>query len=298
MPSNNDMIAPIFKDQNLQLQFDTEGYVKISLLNDADIKLLTELFYEFHDAVNDNSFGASSFINNQALKLKIRDALYPIYLPYFEKIFHNYTYFGSSFLYKTPGKNSDLSPHQDWTIVDEEKFVAVNIWTPLIDTDERNGTLYVVPKSQSQKLFSLRAPTIPFYFQNYFDTVIKCSIPTNAKAGEAVILNQSLIHCSSPNNSDKIRLAITSGLKSKDAPMLFHYRNEQNEIERYEMPEDFLLSFDNFETDIYKSPENGKKKNIINYQPPKISKSAFIGKFSNEPLSFINKIRCIIDQVF
>ena len=33
-------------------------------------------------------------------------------------------------------------------IVDEEKFVALNIWVPLCDTDETNGTLYVLPGSQ------------------------------------------------------------------------------------------------------------------------------------------------------
>ncbi|MBK8352115.1 MAG: phytanoyl-CoA dioxygenase family protein [Saprospirales bacterium] len=221
------MILPIFKNKALQKQFDEEGFVKVQLLNENDIEFLKEKFYKFHPNIESNSFGASSFMKSKEEKLNIRDTLFPIFLPHFEKIFNDYTYFGSSFLYKTPGKNSDLSPHQDWTIVDEEKYIAINIWTPLIDTNENNGTLYIVPKSQSQRLFSLRAPTLPFYFQNYFDTVIKCGIPTNAKAGEAIILNQSIIHYSSSNNSDTLRIAITSGLKSKDAPMIFHFKNKK-----------------------------------------------------------------------
>lgn len=284
------MIPQIFKDDTLQKQFNEQGYVIVPLLTSSDLLLLNDLFYQFHNNIKENSFGASSFIQNKEQKLKIRDALYNIYAPHFEKLFGDYNYFGSSFLYKTPGKNSNVVPHQDWTIVDEEKYVAINIWTPLVDTNENNGTLYIVPKSQAQQLYSLRAPTLSFYFKNYFDAVIKCGMPTNARAGEAVILNQSLIHYSSPNNSDKIRLAVTSGIKSKGAPMLFHYKNEKNEIEQYEMPEDFLLSFDNFETDIYSKPKRGKYIRTITRPSASISKSDFIQKFGEKPISFRNKI--------
>lgn len=284
------MILPIFKNKALQKQFDEEGFVKVQLLNENDIEFLKEKFYKFHPNIESNSFGASSFMKSKEEKLNIRDTLFPIFLPHFEKIFNDYTYFGSSFLYKTPGKNSDLSPHQDWTIVDEEKYIAINIWTPLIDTNENNGTLYIVPKSQSQRLFSLRAPTLPFYFQNYFDTVIKCGIPTNAKAGEAIILNQSIIHYSSSNNSDTLRIAITSGVKSKDAPMIFHFKNKKKEIEQYEMPEDFLLSFEDFQNDIYQKPKNGKFKKIVLAPKHQVSKSDFIQQFGKERFSFRDKI--------
>ncbi|MEZ5054299.1 MAG: phytanoyl-CoA dioxygenase family protein [Chitinophagales bacterium] len=257
------MIPDIFKDKALQNEFNEQGFVKVKLLSAEDIEKLTALFYQFHSNLRDNAFGASSFHHNRAEKFKIRDTLYPIFLPYFNQLFKDYTYFGSSYLYKTKGRNSDLAPHQDWTIVDEKKYVAINIWTPLIDTNEQNGTLFVLPGSQAQKHFTLRAPTIPFHFQNKMKKVLKDSIPTNASAGEAVILNQSLIHYSTPNIANDIRIAITSGIKTKDAPMLFHYKNERNKIERYTMPEDFLLDFENFETDIYKRPVNGVFEGMV-----------------------------------
>jgi hypothetical protein len=95
------------------------------------------------------------------------------------------------------------------------------------------------------------------------DSVLKDSMPTNAKAGEAVILNQSLIHYSTPNLVDDIRIAITSGIKTKNAPMIFHYKNEKKQIERYEMPEDFLLDFDDFSKNIYERPKNGEFIDIL-----------------------------------
>jgi hypothetical protein len=285
------IIPDIFKDSNLQEQFNENGFVKVPLLKKSDIILLQELFYKFHQDIKENTFGASSFIHSRQEKYEIRDTLYPIFLPYFEKLFKDYTYFGSSYLFKTKGKNSDLAPHQDWTIVDEKKYVAINIWTPLIDTNKENGTLYVVPKSQSQKHFTLRAPTIPFYFQNYLDKVVKCTIPTNAKAGEAIILNQSLIHYSSSNLDDDIRIAITSGIKTKDAPMLFHYKNEKNEIERYAMKEDFLLDFDDFSKNIYERPKNGKYMEILkDFHHKSMHKREFVRNFGKNKLTFWDKI--------
>lgn len=285
------MIPDIFKDRALQEEFNEKGFVKISLLSESDIQKLTDLFHFFHPDLMKNSFGSSSFLSDRDQKYKIKDTLYPIFLPYFENLFQNFTYFGSSFLYKTKGDKSNLAPHQDWTIVDELKYVAINIWTPLIDTNESNGTLYVVPGSQSQKIFSLRAPTIPFYFQNYFDTVIKCSVPTNARAGEAVILNQSLIHYSTPNMVDDLRIAITSGLKTKGAPMLFHFKNEAGDIERFEMPEDFLFEFENFHESIYNRPLEGIPIGKITLDNFKMNK----GNFTN---TFYRKDKGIVDKFF
>ena len=256
-------IPDIFKDSALQQEFDENGFVKINLLDAAVIEKLTSLFHQIHTNLESNTFNSSTFFKTKKRKLEIRDALYSIFLPYFETIFCNYTYIGSSYLYKTKGQNSAVQPHQDWTIVDEHKYVAINIWTPLIDTNEQNGTLYVLPGSQAQKQFTLRAPTIPFPYQNRMNKVIKDCIPTNAKAGEAVILNQSLIHYSSPNLADDIRIAITSGIKSKDAPMIFHYQNEHKHIERYAVPEDFLSDFDDFSKDIYERPKHGKLIEVI-----------------------------------
>ncbi len=287
------MIPPIFNDENHQKAFDENGFIKLPLLSEKDIEQLHQLFFKFHPTINENSFGASSFLHNKEKKMEIIDTLFPIFSPYFNEIFKDYTYFGSSYLFKTKGKKSDLAPHQDWSIVDEKKFVAINVWVPLIDTNEKNGTLYVVPKSQAQKQFVIRAPTVPFYFEKYYDTVKKCGIPTNAKAGEAIILNQSLIHYSSANLVDNLRIAITSGIKSKQNPMLFYYKNEHNEIEQYEMPDDFLLDFGDFGKEIYERPKKGKFIQLVSESNFKYSKEAFLNSFgkNTKNISFLSAIK-------
>lgn len=272
-------IPSIFLDNGLQETFDRQGYVVLPLLRDTDVATLLRIYRELHSGNGAAGFRSSSFLPDAAVKRTIRDAVYPVFLPRFEQLFRDFTYFGSSFLCKTPGRESEVPPHQDWTIVDEDRFVAINIWTPLIDTNTNNGTLYVVPGSHRGKWKTLRAPTIPFYYQGYMKQVVRCALPTNAPAGHAVILNQGLIHYSSPNFSADNRIAITSGLKTKNAPMLFHYLNEEGRIERYRMPEDFLLDFGDFHRDIYQRPGKGELLELLPGGQVRISAAEFMKQF-------------------
>jgi hypothetical protein len=111
------------------------------------------------------------------------------------------------------------------------------------------------------------------------NTVENCAVPTNAKVGEAVILNQSIIHFSSANRTDQNRIAITSGIKSKDAPMNFHFLNDQNMVERYLVNDDFFLDFENFNQNIYERPKNGVLIECFSPTNITLSKAAFLKKF-------------------
>jgi ectoine hydroxylase-related dioxygenase (phytanoyl-CoA dioxygenase family) len=264
-------VPEIFKDPELQQHFDEKGYVKVPFLNQAQIKELDELFDALHPELPKEGFISGSYSSDIEYKQKASDHFKRIFHESYERIFKNYTPFGGSFLFKMPSENSDLVLHQDWTIVDEEKYVALNCWVPLCDTDENNGTLMVVPGSHYPNFPVHRAPTLDFFFNGNDEMVKEKLVPMNAKAGEVVILNQSLIHYSPPNRSGKIRKAITSGIKTKGAPMMFYYYDRATakpQLDVYEMEEDFLIMFDDFSTDIFLPPKNGKKVATIDYQLP------------------------------
>src|SRR5690606_5559772 len=89
------------------------------------------------------------------------------------------------------------------------------------------------------------------------------------KAGTAVILNQSVIHYSPENRSEKIRKAITAGVKSKGAQMYFHYKEpDREELEVREMDDDFLIRFENFAEAIMQRPKQGNPIGHIPYFSP------------------------------
>lgn len=260
----------IFQDQNLQTEFDRNGFVKIPFLDKEDIDELLRIFQELHPNIEVKGFQSSSYSNDYTYKKECSDRVTSVFVKHFARTFKNYRAFGSAFLFKQPDEFSELPVHQDWTIVDEEKYVALNIWVPLCDTDETNGTLYVLPGSQYGIVKAIRCPTLPMFFAGNEQLMIDHCLPMRVKAGEAVVLNQSIVHYSPPNKSDKIRIAITSGVMSAEPKMVFHYRSPEmtDEVEMIEMPDNFLISFEDFFEKIYERPTMGKSLGKKGYTAP------------------------------
>jgi hypothetical protein len=263
----------IFKDPAHQALFDKQGFIVLPFLNAEEITTLDNLFDSLHPEISAHKgFMSGSYSSDSSYKQKASDEVVKIFAPHYEKIFKDYQAFGAAFLYKMPDPNSQLSIHQDWTVVDEEKFVALNCWVPLTDVDATNGALSIVPGTHYDKIKTVRSPTLPFFFTGNDDVVQKAAVPLYVKAGEVVILDQSVIHYSPPNNSNKVRKAITAGVKTKGAPMVFHYRDNADpdaKIERFAMHENFLIGFDNFMQDILLRPKNGSSIGYIDIELPK-----------------------------
>ena len=268
------MSKRIFKDDAMQARFDKQGFLVVPFIDEAEVKYLSDFFDSLHADLPKEGFVSGSYSQDFTYKKKASDEIVRIFSKHYERLFVNYQPFGAAFLFKMPSPNSQLAIHQDWTVVDEEKFVALNCWVPLIDINETNGALQIIPGSHYDVIKTLRAPTLPFFFSGNDDLVLEASIPLYVKAGEAVILDQSVIHYSSSNRSSQIRKAITAGVKSKGAPMQFHYSSAKNseEVEIFEMPEDFLISFKNFYKDIAERPTTGVSKGFKKYHAPQFSR--------------------------
>jgi hypothetical protein len=278
------MAIRIFKDEQMQALFDKQGFLTVPFIDVNEVKQLNDLFDKLHPSLPQEGFVSGSYSPSLEYKKKASNVIVEILSKHYERLFTNYRDFGAAFLFKMPSKNSELGIHQDWTIVDENKFVALNCWIPLTDIDETNGALHVLPGSHYPSYHTLRAPTVPFFFSGSEDAVIAESVPMYVKAGEAVILNQSVIHYSPPNRSNKIRKAITAGVKSKDAPMRFHYKapaQSDNQLEVFEMPEDFLISFDDFYKDIFERPKLGHSIGFVNYASPVLPREEVVNLISN-----------------
>ena len=293
------MVKPIFLDNKLQEKFDTEGFVKITLLTSESVLQLNALFKNYFPNPSVD-FYSSSYENDFPKKKEMSDRIGEILLPQLEKIFVDFKWFGSAFLSKGNGTRSEMPMHQDWTIVDETQFIALNIWTPLQDTNEENGTLEVIPGSH-QWHRALRAPTLPFYFEGFQNKLKEKLTAIPALATEAVVLNQAVIHYSKANKTNDTRIAITTGIKSAGAPMIFHYWNKENpeQIEVFHEEDDFLNRFTDFHQAIFKRPTLGESMGKQPFHLTKISDAEFesiVNQGSTKQssagnASFIQKIR-------
>lgn len=264
----------LFQDPEMQATFNRQGYIIVDFLTEKDISHLLAVFHEMNPKIPEGGFVSSSYSEDFEYKKTASERITTVFKTHFARLLKDYQPFGSAFLFKNPVDSSELPIHQDWTIVDETKYIALNVWVPLCDVNETNGALQVLPGSHSRYLQVLRSPTLPFFFTDHEQLMMDNLKPLYVKAGQAVILNQSLIHYSPPNFSDKIRIAITSGVKSKDAPMQFFYKNMEtpdSKVEQFAMEDDFLISFGNFFQDIFKRPQFGESKGFIDYTVPRYS---------------------------
>ena len=262
------MKEPIFKNEEYQRKFDEDGFVKIPLLDASHVDQLAQMRMEYFPDKG-GVFFSSSYLDDFQLKTEISDKICGIISEKLAEEFTNFRLIGAAYLIKGCGKHSEMPMHQDWTIVDEQRFYAANVWIPLTDTNEENGTLELMKGSHKWNE-ALRAPTLPMSFVGLEEKLKPKLTLVPAKKGEVIVLNQATIHYSKPNMTDEIRPAITTGLISKQAPLKFHYWDkERNQIEEFSQEDDFLLRFENFMDAIYKRPLMGTSQRFFDYSIPR-----------------------------
>lgn len=267
----------IFKSSEHQAIFDKQGFIVLPFLSQSEVNLLNDFFDETHPNIIENGFVSGSYSSDFDYKKRASDKIVEVLNRAYDNHFINYTPFGGAFLYKTPGNQSALAAHQDWTIVNEDTDIALNCWIPLCDITAENGPIMIMPGSQYTKHHSLRAPTLPFFFSGNDDVIMQELEQMIVSAGTAVILNQSVIHYSPANTSANIRKAITAGIKSAGAQMYFHYKiPDENLLELFKEKDDFLISFDNFMKDIAERPKLGESIGMVPYEQPSYNREELI----------------------
>jgi hypothetical protein len=149
----------IFKDPHLGNQFLQDGYAVVPFLNDEQVKELRKL-YRSVQPVSFPGFSSTIYSKDLEKKANTSDQILSVVRKNVDQLIVNYRSLGASFLCKTPGKESEMLIHQDWTVVDESRYFSATFWIPLQDVDQENGALMVIPGSHKFS-HGLRGPSIP-----------------------------------------------------------------------------------------------------------------------------------------
>ncbi len=257
----------IFKNEQLNREFELNGFVVVSLLNQEEISALNTA-YQANLFNNPEGFYSTSFSENESIKLKLNNGINDIVKPKANEIFEPFKALGSCYLSKAPGAVGQMPIHQDWTVVDESLFDSITIWIPLQDVNEHNGAMQIIPGSHR---FSnaLRSPFFDNPLSDIESELRKDLQLVALKAGEAIIFSQALIHASPANQSTQARLAVTFGLIPEQADLYFYYKNpETQQAEKYNVPTSF---FEQYNTQIGEKPNVGELIETFNYIVPKIT---------------------------
>jgi hypothetical protein len=220
-------------------QFKEEGYFVIeNFFTETQVTNLLN-FYESFQFESKPELNTNIKFCDRTENLKISDFIKSQFEASIDKYFANYETGSGVFIMKGIGEKSISSLHQDCNVVDESKYTSLTIWCPLVDVDENNGCIQVIPGSH--KWFSvLRSFNMPYYFIE-FDLVkdkLK-AVPLNK--GSVVVFAHNLFHGSKPNYSNVFRPAASFSLITKHAQPI-HYILNNKKVQVCIANEDFFFN--------------------------------------------------------
>lgn len=275
-----------------QYQLDNEGYVIVPFYTDDDVKQLIN-FYNETTHGNQSGFRPTTYFHDMDYRILASNKILSIAAPHLEKHLTNYKTYMGSFIVKHADNKSELGVHQDMTLVDESKFMSINIWSPLCDTTPENGALYLIPKSH--RIFpTYRNASISNIYDKHYNVVKNYMQAIYLKAGEAIFFDNSLLHFSPANFSNEIRIATNVFITHKDAAItICHLEKETNKIELFEQADDFFTAYRQFENgENMLRPKIGNSLGFMDYNfpvlTPEILKEKY-GALQNQ--SWMQKIK-------
>lgn len=234
-----------FLDPDSEAEMRDAGFVVADLLDSsqlAELRAVTDRLFTGER----RGFQASNMTTDHPHRRQVYRELRPIMEEAAASLLDDYVACTATLLLKFPGDDSAFLSHQDWSLVDESRHRAVNFWCPLVDTDESNGGLRVLPGSH-RHLHAIRCgPAYPDYYDAPGWQVTHDDMDVvDVAAGQALIFDLALLHSSAPNRSLDGRPAVMLVMKPRRAKLLhFHLpRADATTLEVFEIDDDFMTDF-------------------------------------------------------
>lgn len=280
----------IFKKPEHQKQYEKDGYILIDFLSANETNELKSAFEKMTPWFKDG-FMSSVYVPQDGYKQQVDQLLEPYGKKIVDELMNNYRVIIGMFMIKGSGEQSAMYPHQDWTLVDENKFASFNIWIPLVDVDYKNGAMSIM-RGGHLLPFTIRGSNVPDALQDYSKFLPEKLTYMPMKAGQALIYDHRCIHVSPPNISGKIRPACAIGLVPDQAEAFHYFFDKENKmLMRYKADKEFYFNHvhnqtqapsnaelidEIFTTDFYKFSDADLQTFFENQQPRKRS---FIERF-------------------
>lgn len=240
----------VFQSTTLNKNLRDDGIVKVTLPNfdPTPYRSLLSSKVDGYPEKFESSFYQSVSINDLEVKRAIHSGINEILTPVIDSLLINHRLLTYFFLVKGVGEKSLLNLHQDWSIVDERKCRAYSLWIPLSTSTKQNGTVYAA-KGTHRLPLNIRGAGIPPKYGHNVELVKKFMEPFEVKLGEALIFDTRLLHYSPSNTSNASRTTIINNIIPIGAETIcFHGSmiDEQFTVNRYNVPEDLFIHYDNF----------------------------------------------------
>lgn len=268
-----------FIDDELEAKFQKDGYVEVPFLTAEEIEMLKTYYFdtltesggrlgpqdEKYQSNQEITYDFTFIDKNSDYKQQVFDTITKAFKKRVDDYLDNYKPIIANFIRKMED-GGEVPLHQNWAFADEHKCATVSIWCPLVDSNKENGTLEVVPGSH-KRYGEVRGPMIKSELAGIQQEIIEqFMVPIETKAGNCVILDDSIVHYSSPNHTDGLRLAIQLILIPSEENSIHYHMDlskDRSLVEVLEVDHDFYMKFNPWK----KPAEEVKRLHSFRYEP-------------------------------
>lgn len=281
----------VFRDEQLQKEFNENGFVKFRMFNAEQMQRLRDFYLATqpdHETVIDRrKFHTTNDTDNAVLIGDADSLIKQVMFEELDKHFKDYKTIEGTYLLKQPHEDSELGPHQDLSFVDESKYYSFNIWVATEATNRHNGGLRFLKGSHLLHDTIRAMPAYPWKYQEVRHLIPQYFTDITTEVGECVVLNHACIHASYPNLSGQTRIAAILGMIPHEAEICHYFLpegNPQNQVEKYSMTlEDFIHLKENHR------PEGAKLEQKFHYDFSPMDKASFLTWIKNSPNNQLKK---------
>lgn len=219
----------VMSDPELDAELTARGYVVLPLLGPDQVERLVSGYDELAAAVGganapgdyNDTYAEFSIIHSRPeFRRGAYELITSVLVPETDRHLSDYRPLIANFVNKPPGSGV-VPTHQNFSVVDEQRYRSVSVWVALVDCTKDNGAMWMLDGSH-RTLRSRRGMWAYGKFTGIDESVIEEHLtPIEVPAGHAVILDDAVLHYSPPNVTDHRRLAIQFVMVPREADSLW-----------------------------------------------------------------------------
>ena len=240
-----------FRDDDLQARFERDGYVVVEGFTAAEVASFYDRVRSLNVPEHAFRFYSTIWLDDVDHRRVVDRSIRAFWEQKAGELLEDHAPIFGNLMVKHPGAESTLGMHQDWTFVDEERFRAVNLWTPLTPLEGPCGPLLVVPGSHRWGPL-VRGREIASPLADDFERIRRESaIELRPEIGQVVAFDSAMIHGSGDNETGGDRLAVSHVQRPAEAQVVHFFMDGSGTVQRATVRPSFFV-----ENGLFSCPES------------------------------------------
>ena len=285
----------ILKNPVLEKTLRQDGITTFDFMNTSEFLTLKSIVQrllqecEQDDVHLKTPFLLSAFNNSETWKARIYDQINAFLKDKLADLLNDYEPLVINIFDKAPNMgDSSVAIHQNPSFAQEPQFKSVSLWIPMQDVTKENGTLGVL-RGSHDVFDEMRAANMPDVFESVAQQLQEDWFePLELKEGQAVLLDDSMIHWSYANRSQQNRTAVQLICVPKNTRHIYYYYDETGDkpqMNLYDVTKDFFFKFN-----CKNEPIGLTQFNSMPYQYKSLTARDLIEKVAPRNPVFANKV--------